>query len=514
MILAPNDPNLLGGFLTTGDQGASSVGRLTNVEWEEINRELHFSFEYELDDDIEQGDAALFILKNGRFYKRLANGETHWAFMPAADSEFEAFEFFLASNDAGLEDYLDVVRITNSVKLEWVFGAAFNSNDAKKLVVKHCYGSGTPDTTLATLTRIGAQYNGENASSGGAMYASGKWEEPDVLYTTIALAITTAGEVDTAEYTWTWGTWSGTGICRDYADHLINGVKVAFESGHTYGLSDSWTITVSLPEEWESGRLTTGGTSTFGVNSLNSAGDEATGPTGEVVLYIPPDAPTLTGTPVYAAGSGSIEITWTAPATVPSPLACYRIYRNWAHTETAEVDWAFEDTGAVSAGDPFTVTIPALEEGLNRICATVVDELGMESDTSIPWEITLNSSLNEIADPPNPPDSISARMLTSGNIEVTVVVDSTSDTINIYHDTHTGAVDYLTVAASVDNPREGVFQRVTATLTSLTDGVYLIGARCSMAGALEENTDMLCSCLRDKDTPAVVSALTARVVYE
>lgn len=510
-VIAPLDPNGFSGFMTTTDCGLVSVGKVINIEYEEINRELYFTFDVELDDDIELSDAAIYIFRNGSLYERISTSATNWTYNPNADSTLEAFEFFIGPNNTGMEKFIDVIPIKNCVRLSWVpDGLAWTAGgDAKKLVIKHCYGSGTPDTEIATLTRVGAHMLNETGSMGGIMHAAGTWEDPGILWSKIIVRITSAGDVDTATYSWTWKSFSGSGICRSYPDHIVNGVKIWFDEDYYYEYDEDWTVYICLPTEWTSGRFTIGGVSTFGVNSVNSAGDEATGPTVEVELFIPPDPPVLTGTPVYVQGSGEIEITWTAPDTPSSALASYRVYRNWPHTGSSLVDWAWEYSGAVTAGATFTVTVTGLEEGYNRIQATVVDELGNESALSTAWEITLNSSLNEITDHPNPPDSISAVMDTSGNLIVTVWADATSDTIYLYHDSHTGTINYNIAVATITNPMTSNVQKLRATISSgLTDGIYLIGARCEKAGALETNTDMVCSVLRDKDTPAIVSLLT------
>lgn len=514
-IQNPIDPNRIDGFLICSDAGQGPVGTITDLAWVDLAGTLYFQFDTALDVDIPADDTAIMIFRNGLYATSIPGSATNWSYTPNADSTFESFEFMLVPNDWRWREYLDAPRITNRVRLSWSFNSGtWLANDAKKLIIRYCEGIGTPDTELTTLTRIGAQRNGENgSSSNSAMYASGKWEDPDCLYAEIDLAITKSGDTNEAEYTWAYAGWSGTGICRDYPDHIFNGIKVQFEKAAPYRVGDTWTIVVSLPVSYTSDPLSLSGALTFGVNSINSAGDEAVGPTKAVTVYVPPDAPIITGTPVYVQGSGEIEITWTSPSTVPSPLVSYRVYRNWPYTGIALVDWAWEYSGNTTEGATFTATVMGLEEGFNRICATVVDELGNESDFSLPWEITLNASLNEVGGDPNSPDSISARMLISGDIEVHVVADSTSDLINIYWDDHTGTIDYTTVIATIDNPRAGVFQHLTTTLSSgLTDGIYRIAARGSLSGSEETNTDLWCSVLRDKDAPAVVSGLSATAV--
>lgn len=491
----------------SNDLGLTPVGRMTDLRADQINGQWLITWGLDLLDGIEPGDAAVYVYHDGDYVTRIV-GDNHYWFTMKTDSTSDQIEFFVAPS-GGLWEYVHDAWLTyDRVHLEWTL-----SGDAHSVRVMGNAGNVISGSTpIATITDITASIPDPLGHTSRYAYASGVWQDSNTLYDTITLEIQRGGAVDEADYEWTWGSITGTGTCRSYPDLIVNGVKVWFDEDTTYEAADSWTIRIGPAVEHTTRKWTATGNHAFRIDTANAAGAITTGySTVVIAINPPPKRPTYYSSSTYVDGSGQITVTWTVN---DDDAVSWRVYQSRPWTDERDTHWTWTNSGTSFSSGRFTSATLTLQAGYNRITATTLDASGQESGESDVFEIVLDSSLNRIVEP-NPPYSIDAEVLASGDILITVWLDSTSTGARIYGDDHTGTVDYDTLLGTVINPGTSEINVAQLTLSSgLTDGLYLFAARAVDGTDEEANTDIVVSVSRITATATLATGLTAEVVHE
>lgn len=464
------------------DRGASTFGRLIDQRADETNGVYLVSWTKELFSGIEETDVAVLVFHDGEFIDSVV-GRDYCFFVPRLDSPLDRITLHLVPNHELWREQIDTPGLDCRVRLRWhINGYAYTEK------VLGNAGASIDGTVLD-------EFDGPTVQAEFPLYvdqgltAFGTWLGPWIAYETILVQIVTGGMVDEATYSWNYEGQTGTGICRSYAEHLINGAMVQFEEDRFYPPGQAWYIRIGLPGEYTTQKFSPGGTYCFRVDSYNQSGTVSAGDSVETVtINTPPGAPVIQGTPSYVAGSGQIALTWKSPN--ESDVTHYRIYKNRPALGERDIHWEWITMGTVSPNTNFSYTVTGLEAGYNRVVAVAIDSSGAEGKETL-YEIELDGSLNAIATP-NKPEAIYATIDTvSGDIAVTVWADDSSDTINLYWDNGTGTIDYNTPVATIANPQADVFQELSGTIPIISAGGYLVAARAEYNGTEETNTDVV-----------------------
>lgn len=512
VMLAPFDPiRMVSGMGVSDDSGSGPAGEFSVVRAEAQDRSFIITWEVTTHSELDIGDYAVLVFLNGTYVTKVVL-QDFYLFTPRADSGQDRIDIVLVPSDEEWSSVCDFPSSCNAVTITFALAGEASS-------VKIYGNSGATATALLkTLTnRVASIPTSGGSVSGGDAFAEGTWREEATLYDTIDLEITVGGIVGVATYEWTWGEHSGTGTCEGFFDHILNGVRVRFEEDHTFVVGDQWTIRVGFPLSYTTKRFFTNGQHTFkGETTRHSGAATASDPAAfSLNIYNPPAAPTLAA-PTYVEASGEIDLVFTAP--VNTSLVAYRVFRNFPGTGNEDFHWSSIAEGATSSGATFNVTVTELEAGLNRIMAVVVANYSghgaMEGAESEAYELRLDASLNSYSIP-NAPEAVAAEIDSSGNIDITVWADATSDTINIY--TNGGVegdpVDYVTPEITIVNPQAGVYQEIAGSITSgLSDGLWLIAARAELDGHEEENTTVVTSVRRRVTAAAQMTSFAGEVV--
>lgn len=486
MILSPLDVVCrVSGLGLMSDRGLSIAGRITDLQVEQHGRAYLFSWAVE--EWHGAGTAAVFVFLNGERIARIV-GETTWSFIPASGDDVYTLHFYLMpAHEAWASVCWPRVPCNRA-------GIDYNlAGDAVTATVYGNAGASVTGAVLATLRDLeGSIPTAAGSVSGGEAYCSGRWIGPRG-YTTLTLEITTGGVAGVAEFEWSWAAETGTGTTSEVAAFLINGLRIWFEADHTFSVGDTWTIRVGLAQTYTTKRFATAGDHSFRIDTQADAGSatQSDPALNTVTLHNQPDPPTVESVTAYVGGSGELEVTFLSPD--QAAVDGYRVYRNWPGAGARELHWQPIEVGSVAADTEFEVTVTGLVEGINRVGASVLWTVGDQVWESEPvWtEITLDAGLDEVGETPNPPESIAARVNSSGHIVVTVWVDDTADTVNVYrNDGAGGAVDYGTVRATGAVGTDGL-NKVTLTISSgLGTGNYIVAARAELDGTEEANTNV------------------------
>lgn len=494
------------GLAAGNDFNLTPVGHLTDLRADAVEGRWLITWAVDLLEGIEPEDAAVYIYHDGDYVARRVGDNYYWH-TQKVDSPSDQLELFLAPSGGLWEYSLDAWETYDRVRLQWSI-----PGEAQSVRVRGNAGNTISGSTpLAILTQISASIPEPFGHTSRPAYASGVWQEDGTLFDTITIEIQRGGLIDEAEYEWEWGDIRGGGVCRSFPDHLLNGCKVWFAEGVEYEVADLWDIRIGPAVEYITKKWTASGNHAFRIDTANAAGTVTEG-LSTVVISVnpPPKRPTYYSDSGYIDGSGQITITWTANDDDPTS---WRVYQNRPWTSERDTFWAWTRRGTTFLSGRFSDVV-ALYEGYNRITSTTLDARGQESGESDIFEIELDSSLNEIVKP-NPPYSIDAEVLASGDILITVWLDSTSTGARIYGDDHTGTVDYGTLLGTVINPGTSEINAAQLTLSSgLTDGVYLFAARAVDGTDEEANTDIVVSVSRITATATLATGLTAEVVHE
>lgn len=482
MIASILDPNVaLFMFGWMADRGANTFGRLVDQRADAENGGYVISWGKELFDGIEETDVAVLVFHDGAFIDKVT-GRDYCFFIPRLDSPIDRVTLFLVPNHDLWPTHIDTPDLVNRVRLRW----QINGSAITEKVLGNA-GAAITGTVLEEFEKPTVQPDFPTYIDKG-LTAFGTWIGPWGFIEHIFVQITTGGYVDEAEYSWNYNGVLGAGMCRSYAEHVINGALLQFEENRYYALGESWQVRVGLPGEYTTQKFTPGGTYSFRVDTYSKSGTATPGDNvATVTINTPPGEPVIQGTPSYVDGSGQIAITWKSPN--ESDITHYRIYKNRPSLLESDVHWEWEVQGTVSPNSNFLATVAGLEPGYNRVVAVGIDSSGSEGKESL-WEIELDNALNAIITP-NAPEAIYAEKDTDGDIGVTVWADDSSDTINLYWDNGTGTIDYNTVAATIDNPQADVFQELSGTLPVITEGAYLVAARALRGTTEEKNTDVV-----------------------
>lgn len=505
MLASILDPNAsLFGLGWMVDRGACSFGRLTDQRADESNGVYVVSWRKELMSGIEETDVAVLVFHDGQYIDKVV-GRDYCFFVPMLDSPIDRVTLHLVPNHYLWPEHIDTPGLDCRVRLRWnISGHAYTEN-----VLGNSGASITGDILdtfeTPTVTPLFPTYSDKGLSTFGT------WTGPWIDYDTITVTITSGGYVDEAAYSWAYHSETGTGICRAYAEHMLNGAMLQFEEGRYYSTGTVWLVRIGLPGDYTTKKFTPGGSYSFRVDSTNQGGTTTPGDSVKTVtINTPPAACSIVGTPTYTDGSGQIALTWRTPN--ESDITHYRIYQNRPGLGEYDVHWEWIVQGTVGAYATFNHTVTGLEPGYNRIAAVAIDSSGCEGK-EVWYELELDASLNAITIP-NPPEAIyGVGDPDAGDIAVTVWADDSSDTINLYLDDMTGSgdIDYTTLAGTIVNPQLSVFQELTGTISVASPGRYFIAARASSDGTEETNTDMVAMVVMDL-APVAPTALTAEVV--
>lgn len=493
------------GLVMATDLGLTPVGRLIDVRADQVGGQWMISWDVELLDGIDDGSTAVYVYHDGDFVQRVVGEKFYW-FVPLSDSVSDQIELFLGPSGGIWEHGFDAWQSYDRALLQWDL-----DGDAYRVRVRGNYGASISGSDpLAVLSTVSASIPDPFALTTNVAYASGVWSLGGVQYDTITLEITSGGYADEALYEWTWGSVTGSGVCRTYPEHAVNGVRVWFDGNTEYQAGDTWEIRVGLPTDYTTKKWTLTGDHTFRIDTANAAGSVTAGDAVTKQINPPPKRPSYYSNTTYVDGTGQIAVTWSVG---DDDAASWRVYQSRPWTDERDTHWAWTDSGTSFSSNRFTSGTLALQSGRNRITATTLDASGQESGESDVFEITLDDSLNQII-APNPPYSMTAEMQSNGNILVTVWVDSTATHVRVYHDAHDGSIDYTTLIVSAANTDTTEMNEVTLTISSgLTDGRYLIGARSVRNGVEEENDDMIAEVYRITAASEKASGLTVDVVH-
>lgn len=461
--------------------GGNWWGRTTDLLFEQpedgYGDEVLATWGIETFGSVESRDLALFVWQNGELFARVPATDGLWYYSPPRDYDVD-LDVLLFPNRDEWEDwpYVGRNRAKGKVALAWSFGGECDQ-------IKIFAEAGTSITSytkpIKRYTRPVATIAAPTAASGGTLEVGGKWVGRENS-ASITVTVTEEGALDVGEYLWQWGSTLGVGtITYGYID-LVNGLRIKFESDHTYAVGDTWTIALGFPTEHTTRQLDDGAWA-FQVATYNRIGEEQLSNTLAKTIDTPPASPTHVST-VYN-GSGSATITWLIPD--ESDINRVRLYKDLSPIPILDT------TTDVTYGANYAAAVTGIEEGVSRFCLRCVDT-SMKEEENEDWvQIVVDSADNDVTYP-NPPVDISAEEIAGDKVRFTVHCDETSDEIELYRDAEDGVVDYTTAIGTITNPQASASQTLTEDVAwTAGAGSFLVAARAKSGTYLETNTDIV-----------------------
>lgn len=485
MITADHPYAIADGYYPDGipANGWHGIGRFSDFDVEE-DTDGSFVFSWTIS-SISIG-YAVFIFRNGEYLERTTANS--WIYRPQANQSRWLFEFAILPNESNYEDesFFATKNLKDSLRLTY----DINGEVERVEIYKNTTGELTIDYTATPLSTF--RYPVVTVEGTTSATVAGSWPKNIEKAADITVTITYAGTTGTAQFQWTWGSLSGPVMTTQTYYQLIelNGLRLKFTSGASWTIGQTFTIAVQMKETYDTGDLENG-YHRFGVVTYNSNGFPTYATEVAYTLSAVPASPTIaTSLITYVDGSGEVTCWWRIPD--DPGVDTVWVYRNWPADGMDAGDWNFPLVKAtVSPGQYYDFEVTNLQAGLNQIWARCGNN-GEREENLIKsrYDLLLDSSLNMVSSP-NPPISVEAEVQADGTITITVHADSSSDTLNVYHDSGTGTVSYASAYTTITNPQASENQTLTKEDLYLADGTYKIGVRAEVDGVEETNTDTI-----------------------
>lgn len=482
----------------------TSVGKFTNFEKVQEEDQIYFNWEVELLPGFTTSDYNIYIFVDGLYYDK--TNSDNWVYSFPYSKSKVRLDFFILPP----WDYKDFPFINNfipneTLTLNWTLDGATKFVEIYQEEIGTNFDYNKPVKTFSNPLPVSTV----NISGSNYCLVDGVWKGTE-RYTTIDIEITNNGIAPYPKFKYTYNSvvYTNNSITGKRQE-FFNGLKITFDDETDYAIGNKWTVTISLPTEYTTNELEDGDY-WFQVRTSNCGYSFAYSDYGYGYINLPPDQPEYIDhifypPPDYGYSFPYAYVTWQAPSN--TDIDHYLIYKNTYGYEGLEMipHWFPYEKGSILPDDYFSVVCSPLFAGTNRILAHSVDTEGHEEMNMDYLEIVVNDSNQEVV-VPNKPFSISCECLV-GYLQLTIHCDNTCDTINIYHDSETGTVDYNTVFESISNTGTKTINVIKHNI-SLTDGSYIIAARAEKNNVEETNTDVQCKIDVLTSTPPTPSGLT------
>lgn len=491
------------------DLGYMPAGRMLRVDAHASGGVWVVEWEAEGNPWLGNNDWAVYLFVDGKYQGKYVTEDSAVISVPSSRRRIYV-DVLVLPNRETYEDWPYAYDVPNLVRLAWLMGGYAERIEIYASTTTPVSTTGTPVATLTAITP--SCDNPVGPWSGGHIYVSGGWSDSKVKYAEIPLEITYTQMVPLATFKVTYD-----GITRHFTtsaepQEILNGIKVAFEEGVTFEEGETFTIRVGLPQSYVHGRLTgiDGAPYYYKLAAVNAAGAKVYSSEASAPIYDDPEPPSYIGK-VYDRDTRTVTVTMR-PGSADADVEKYYVYRSFDYLGSDETHWFPVVSGAASAGTNFSFDVGGLVTGLNRIEVKVGDTYGLRSPGTL-VDVVVDAD-GYLAEEPNPPSSMQAVVTSSGHLVVTVWADSSSETLEIYGDDHTGTIDYNTAIAEIENPQVGTNQKLQVTITSgLTDGIYRLGARAVNGNYREENTTITATVNRVTVAATTPTGLAAQTVW-
>lgn len=491
------------------DLGYMVAGRFLRVDVMQSGGVWVLNWEAEGNPGLRDNDWAVFLFVDGKYTGRYVTEDSAVLSVPSKKSRVYV-DMVVLPNRGLFEGWPFSYDVPNLVRLAWTMGGYAERIEIFMSSVTPVSTTGTPVVTL-TATKPEA-VDPYAPYSHGKLIVSGGWSDTKVKYAEISVEITYTGWVPIATFKVTYEGNVQIFTTSTEAQEILNGIKVAFEDELTYEEGETWTIRVGLPQQYVHGRLSgvDGDPVYYKLAAVNAAGAKVYSSEASAPIYDDPEPPIYVGK-VYDRATRTVTVT-LQPSSADADVEKFYVYRSREYFGSLETHWFPVVDGAAESGDPFIFAVDELTEGLNRIEVRVGDAYGLKSPGTL-VDVVLDAD-GYLVEEPNPPSSMQASITSVGSILVSVWVDSSSETVEIFGDAHSGTIDYGTVLAVIENPKAAQNQKLQTTLTAgLTDGVYHLGARAANGNYRERNTSITATVNRVTVAATAPTGLTAQTVW-
>lgn len=396
------------------------------------------------------------------------------------------------------------LNTSRRVRLSW------GLEEGAEKITMHKNPEGTSVVDLEESAAIALFTRPVLSADAAGVTVGGRWVG-DVPTGTIVLTCSSAGGIDAALFTWSYGSTTGGPItARDYAQFVVNGVTVLFDASASWTFGQTITITAALPTEMTTEDLPNGlhrfqaATWRKGLRTLGDA-EEIT------VLAVPGSAELEETAIAYVDGSGTVQVGWRIPAEPGIREA--EILRNYPEWGIGDLDARPVQIAEPAPGSILIVTVEDLQPGLNRIGIRILNDGSYNDDRAATYELFLDENLNRETTP-RAPFGVGARQETDLSVTFIVWADPGAEEFVIYHDNRTGTIDYNTPIAVIANTAtEYRATRIESQGHFLPgDGTYLLAARGRSGSTTETNTTVISPFEFDTTLPPPVTDLTLELV--
>ena len=450
--------------------GGSQAGLVSNLSVAYTGNDAIITWDYELLPGWNVGGVATYVYLNGQHHATVTDMSLAYRFQPGDTKVI--LEFFVFPASSAFEFYPYALNHKNRIKIDYDYTG--KAKAAELFVSKNASASVPVKVYDRTEFVSGIVYG--SISNTELKVLSWTGELSDVA--TIALTTTaTIGNYTYASYAYTLnGVLSnGSVVIQENAPFTVGSCQMVIENRDTLANNDVFTIQLEMPKTYTTRGLSDGDwLSKVAIRSY--ANERFYSSQGTTTIDLPPAPPSHRKTEV-TGGVATLEYS-------TSEGVFYALYK--AFSGETWMPPIPTETGVIAAS-PFEVEFP-VSDGEHWVDVRVMDSSGLWSQEYKPVYLFVSSG-EDSTSAANKPVGIKAYLI-GGELKVQVTCDNTVDIVNLYHDARTGTIDYETIVDSDTVSTSGKYKTVTFTLSVLTTGTYIFGARASKLGVEEQNTDV------------------------